>query len=95
MLVRSLAILSGAILATACTPEEDNLNINDRSTPYSCAEMIELELKGVDVNSIDKALLPAQTRIVEPGSVITMDHIPTRLNLIVDNKGIISRAYCG
>ena len=95
MLVRSLVILSGAVLATACVPEQEKLNINDRGSPYSCAEMVELDPKGVDVQIIDKALLPERTRIIPPGTAVTMDYIPDRLNLEVDDQGLITRVYCG
>ena len=34
-------------------------------------------------------------RILKPGAMMTMDHSPSRLNLDVDDQGVIRRAWCG
>ena len=36
-----------------------------------------------------------QYRILPPGAMMTMDHSPSRLNLDVDDQGVIRRAWCG
>jgi hypothetical protein len=36
-----------------------------------------------------------QYRILPPGAMMTMDHSPSRLNLEVDDQGVIRRAWCG
>jgi len=34
-------------------------------------------------------------RVLEPGSMMTMDHSPARVNFDVDKAGIITRIWCG
>lgn len=34
-------------------------------------------------------------RILPPGSVVTMDYNPARLNVELDEAGLITRFYCG
>lgn len=34
-------------------------------------------------------------RILPPGSIMTMDHRPDRLNVETDDAGIITRIWCG
>jgi hypothetical protein len=34
-------------------------------------------------------------RIIPPGSAVTMDHIPDRVNIYVNSRGIITKVSCG
>jgi hypothetical protein len=34
-------------------------------------------------------------RVIHPGEMVTMDYTPTRLNVIVDQNGIIRDMHCG
>lgn len=34
-------------------------------------------------------------RILPPGAMMTMDHSPARVNFDVDQKGIVTRVWCG
>ncbi len=34
-------------------------------------------------------------RVLTPGSMMTMDHIPERVNFDVDDSGVITRVWCG
>ncbi|UZD91773.1 I78 family peptidase inhibitor [Cognatishimia activa] len=94
-MVRVVSISMLAVLAAACVPQEGYSGINDRDTAYTCDEIIKLDLMGMNAADIDPDLLPEKTRIVKPGMMVTMDHIPTRFNLIVDDDGAITRWYCG
>ena len=38
---------------------------------------------------------PDGTRIIPPGTAVTMDHRPGRLNVETDGGGVITRIYCG
>ena len=98
MFIRTIFYSMTAALAVGCTPQEGVSgmpDINDRKAPYSCAEITRLDLVGMAATDIDPSLLPEKTRILQPGDVATMDLIPTRLNLLTDTNGIITRAYCG
>jgi hypothetical protein len=39
--------------------------------------------------------LPHGSRVVTPKMVVTMEHIPDRLNVMVDETGHLLRLYCG
>lgn len=95
IVLRTFVIIGGLALASGCTPEEEASNVNDRDTPYSCTEMLTIDLEGVDVETIDESVMPERTRIIPPGTAVTMDYIPDRLNLEVDSQGQITRVYCG
>lgn len=94
-MVRAASISLFAVLTAACVPQVGQSGINDREIAYTCGEIIKLDLMGMSVAEVNPVLLPEKTRIVKPGMMVTMDHIPTRLNLIVDDDGIITRWYCG
>ena len=38
---------------------------------------------------------PAPTRIIHPGEAVTMDYSAERLNILIDDKGLIDRVNCG
>lgn len=38
---------------------------------------------------------PARIRVVRPGQAITMDHMPQRLNIELDDDGVVIRLRCG
>ena len=95
IVLRTFVIIGGLALASGCTPEEEASNVNDRDTPYSCTEMLTLDLEGDDVETIDESVMPERTRFIPPGTAVTMDYIPDRLNLEVDSYGFITRVYCG
>jgi hypothetical protein len=38
---------------------------------------------------------PRRVRVVQPGDMLTMDHIPGRLNVELDAAGIVRNLRCG
>ncbi|WP_299850719.1 I78 family peptidase inhibitor [uncultured Roseovarius sp.] len=36
-----------------------------------------------------------KVRVVPPGSVMTMDHLADRLNVDLDETGVVTRLWCG
>ncbi len=38
---------------------------------------------------------PARVRVIAPGDMVTMDHLPQRLNIETDGGGIVLRLRCG
>ena len=66
------------------------------------AEAALAECKGADwLDEIGKpgaplALeLPQNARIIKPGSIITQDYNPQRINVDLDQAGNVSRIWCG
>lgn len=38
---------------------------------------------------------PKRVRVIGPGDMVTMDHVPQRLNIETDAEGIVLRLRCG
>ena len=38
---------------------------------------------------------PKRIRVIRPGDAVTMDHMPVRLNIEVDEDDIVRRLRCG
>ena len=53
--------------------------------------------QGLLGSNIAAVTLPADLnqRIIAPGTMVTMDYIPTRLNIRTDAEGVIVEVYCG
>lgn len=41
------------------------------------------------------SVLAPKVRFIEPGEAVTQDQQPQRLNLELDDQGVITRVYCG
>ncbi len=95
MFIRPFFAVMAPILTMACVPETGQPTLVDRDQPYSCAEIIQLDLAGIHAAEIDPKLLPENTRILAPGTMMTMDHNPERLNLETDEAGAVTRWFCG
>jgi len=39
--------------------------------------------------------LPEGSRVIEPGSIVTQDYQPQRINVDLDEEGNIARVWCG
>ena len=81
----------GAVALAACHPEAE--------TPPEMAESCGAEalqhLVGQPRSAFESQNIDAPTRILPPGSAMTMDHRPDRLNVDLDEDGRISRIWCG
>ncbi|MHA6265984.1 I78 family peptidase inhibitor [uncultured Aliiroseovarius sp.] len=51
-------------------------------------------LIGQDAATLREVDLPRVTRVVRPGMALTMDYRPDRLNISIDENGIIDRVWC-
>ncbi|KAK5658251.1 hypothetical protein OQA88_2226 [Cercophora sp. LCS_1] len=47
------------------------------------------------VNTFCKTELPQPTRIIEPGMLMTRDHVPERLNVHLKEDGTVSHVHHG
>ncbi|HUF57098.1 MAG TPA: I78 family peptidase inhibitor [Thermohalobaculum sp.] len=45
--------------------------------------------------SLQGQSLPAPVRLIGPGTAVTMDYAPGRMNIRYDEQGIIVEVYCG
>lgn len=53
--------------------------------------------QGLVGTPIAAATFPADLddRVIAPGTAVTMDYVPTRINFELDDAGKITRIYCG
>ena len=89
-----VAIAAVLVVLAACVPEEEELI---KRMPYEaeCAADKLQHLVGQPVEAYDFAAEGKPLRILPPGSMMTMDHRPDRLNVDLDEEGVITRIWCG
>jgi hypothetical protein len=52
-------------------------------------------LVGQPKSVVDGTALPAGTRVILPGTAVTMDFREERLNVLIDGNAVVERVYCG
>ena len=60
-----------------------------------CAAARYRAMVGRPINEIDTAALPGLLRVYPVGSLITMDHRPERMNIVVGPDGRVVKVRCG
>ncbi|SLN45689.1 Peptidase inhibitor I78 family protein [Roseovarius litorisediminis] len=79
---------------TACAPgANDGFDITSPESPCGAKRL--QHLIGVRPDDFVFETLGVPFRILPPGSAMTMDHNPKRLNVSVDDANRISRLWCG
>ncbi|WP_294621247.1 I78 family peptidase inhibitor [uncultured Roseovarius sp.] len=81
----------GAFALAACQPEAET----PPDMAESCGADALQHLLGEPRSAFDSMSVEAPTRILPPGSAMTMDHRPDRLNVDLDEDGRITRIWCG
>ncbi|WP_323768918.1 I78 family peptidase inhibitor [Marinovum sp.] len=87
-----------ALLALAgCLPEGGGLAQSPGPVPQGEAPLCAPGVYGGLVGKPEAAAaaVPAPKRILGPGQMRTMDYIPARTNIQIDEAGLISRVFCG
>lgn len=88
--------LVALVVLAGCIGEDDEAQAQQRGLgPAVCDPASFSFLIGKPVSALDGVLTPEFMRIVEPDSMLTMDHNPERLNVHLDDKGIIREVRCG
>lgn len=52
-------------------------------------------LVGQPKSLVDRTAFPQGTRVILPGSAVTMDYREDRLNLLIDGNAAVEQVYCG
>ena len=81
----------GALTLAAC--QAGGAPPPDMTAP--CGATAHQHLVGEPQSALDHQQINARTRILPPGSVMTMDHRPDRMNVELDAAGRITRIWCG
>jgi hypothetical protein len=67
----------------------------DTDTPDRCGARARGYLIGQRSSEVDLSSLGEGVRVIHPGSAVTEDYRPSRLNLDVSAEDVILRAWCG
>ncbi|SEN31767.1 Peptidase inhibitor I78 family protein [Loktanella fryxellensis] len=81
-------------LLAACTPVPGTTPIPAPGGPDTCGAADYADLVGL---SLAATTLPVglNMRVTQPGDMVTMDFAPDRLNIRVDEAGLITSVTCG
>ncbi len=85
---------------TDTAPGEDDLRVQPEMDALdrmgdACGMAPFRRYLGQPASDIPQADLPARARIVGPGTRVTMDYAPRRLNILTDEAGAIIGFKCG
>lgn len=80
------------LILVACQPPGAGPAVLDY-TPTCGADRLQ-GLVGQDAGIISEIVNDAPLRVLHPGMTVTSDYNPARLNIAVDENGIITRVWC-
>ncbi|MEL6169561.1 MAG: I78 family peptidase inhibitor [Pseudomonadota bacterium] len=64
-------------------------------TPGGCAPQVFSSFLGQPRTALVGVTINGPSRVIEPGSAVTTDFQPDRVNFEIDEAGTIARIYCG
>jgi len=86
-----VAAIAALTIAPACQPsEEDAVEAKDSCGAAGYQSAVGTPHEAHDFTDPDRPV-----RIIPPNSAVTMDHRPDRLNIDIDEDGVITRIWCG
>ncbi len=91
----AFVLLAGLSACVYVGPEEPDGPFPPVVEPTTCAAEGMQGLVGQNRRVLDAMLLPERTRVIGPGQPVTMDFLPSRLNISYDRAGRIDRVFCG
>ncbi|WP_435256640.1 I78 family peptidase inhibitor [Thioclava sp. FR2] len=86
--------LAFLIALAACTPSEVPLPSPVPPGADACGASELQYLLGQKAAVLAALSLPVGTRIIPPGTAVTMDYRPDRLNIELDDNDRITRVHC-
>lgn len=89
-----------ALLLLACNPDEDagaSPTTKADKVPNLTGDCPADELQGLIGKTYAEGLVEyeGRIRVIPPGTAVTMDFLPGRLNIATDADGIVRRITCG
>ncbi len=96
--MRRLALCFLGLGLAACAPAIEPPELPPLPTPEelaSCGGDLMLDQIGQPASTADFSAAKDDVRILAPGSIMTMDQGPRRLNVDLDDTGLIARLWCG
>ncbi len=94
MLRRIATGLMLAFLSSGCAmkAQEGSESTNSQSAVFNCefSQWIGKPVKEIPVRTMGRPY-----RILPPNSIITMDHVPNRINVYIDSRRMVIKVRCG
>lgn len=90
-----LAVAGLALAACAAQPIEPAPGPVPDETVDACGASSLQYLVGQPDDVLAAMTFPDTTRFIGPDMAVTMDHVPSRLNIEYDERNYITRVYCG
>ena len=81
---------SGGSAAAPVSPDAYPQGLDDTCGAVSYAVLI-----GQDSTALERILILREVRVIRPGSIVTQDYVPARLNFRINAAGNISELSCG
>lgn len=89
-LMKHVLLTMGTVALMACQPvTEDKVDADDMCNAQAAQGVVGQNVAAI---SFEKG---ADVRLIGPDTMVTMDYVPERLNLLYDAKGRVTEAYCG
>ncbi|MEB8387177.1 I78 family peptidase inhibitor [Rhodobacteraceae bacterium KMM 6894] len=90
--MKHITCAAALLTLAACQPEDATMKQPDTD---SCGAATLSARIGTPAKDYDFANANRPHRIIPPNSAVTMDHRPDRLNVDLDEQGVITRLWCG
>lgn len=85
----SIALASSLVLPIAAMAQTES-----ESGQASCPTEEQMALVGQDIDAVQETL-PEQSRIIPPDTAVTQDFLADRVNVDLDEDGVVIRVWCG
>lgn len=92
-MIHTIAFLGFALILAGCAAPP--VAEPDHGAPQGCGAGRLAGWVGQPVTALDEQYLPSTVRILAPGTPVTEDFSPSRLNVDVDAAGTITGFHCG
>lgn len=99
---RIFLILPIALAAAGCAVEGTDmppLGLPDQAAAVeetdACGAARFAALVGQPRSVVERTTFPEGTRVILPGTAVTMDYRAERLNVLIDGNAAVERVYCG
>ncbi len=90
-MLRSTACLAALLALSACTIDQP---VRQPPEVDACGATALQDLVGRSALILETMRFGTEVRVIQPGTAVTMDYNPARLNIEIDRYEIIDRVYC-
>ncbi len=82
------------VVSLAGETGESTPDLVEDKTLADCGADVVLDVIGATVDAAGERL-PSDKWVIAPGSVVTQDYVPKRMNVFLNDRGVITRLSCG